>query len=111
MKDFRCKSDLRINTLINMLIVSILIGRRELDSFKQYNYRPSTNFGESNVFTGTCLSTGGIPGPMSFPGLVCIPGPRSLSGGGVGMSKGVGMSRDGYVQTRGGEHPPPAIDT
>ena len=31
-------------------------------------YRPQTNFGQGNVFTGVCLFTGGMPGPRSLLG-------------------------------------------
>ena len=61
MEDFKWKSDLMINTLINRLIVPILIGRRELDSFKQYNYHLPTKFGKGNVFTGVWIRGGGYP--------------------------------------------------
>ena len=63
------------------------------------SYHPQTKLRENNVFTGVCLHTGGISGPMSFLGVSLVPGRFQgwvdIQGVGIGGQVGInGVSRE-----------------
>ena len=63
---------------------------------------------EGNVFTGVCLSIGGISGPISFPLVrVGISGTRSLQGDGYVQGVGYSPPSDMGHQEGGGYSAPP----
>ena len=86
-------------------IMSLFIsqGYGNIQNSHRNNYVTPTKVKESNVFTGVCLSTGGISGPMSFQecGWVDISGPMSLPG----VCPGGGYVRGGEYVPGVGTHP------